>query len=69
MYWRRLHSNFEKISGLKFNTDFCGYSPERINPGDKKNTLINIKKVTSGSTREIAEFVDNLYKSIIGRHI
>ena len=56
----------EKISGLKFNTDFyCGYSPERINPGDKKNTLINIKKVTSGSTREIAEFVDNLYKSII----
>ena len=55
----------EKISGLKFNTDFyCGYSPERINPGDK-NTLINIKKVISGSTREIAEFVDNLYKSII----
>ena len=56
----------EKISGLKFNTDFyCGYSPERINPGDKKNTLINIKKVTSGSTSEIASFVDNLYKSII----
>ena len=56
----------EKISGLKFNTDFyCGYSPERINPGDKVNTLTKIKKVTSGSTPEIAQFVDDLYASII----
>jgi UDP-N-acetyl-D-galactosamine dehydrogenase len=56
----------EKYSGLKFNTDFyCGYSPERINPGDKVNTLTTIKKVTSGSTPEIATFVDNLYASII----
>lgn len=56
----------EKYSGLKFNQDFfCGYSPERINPGDKENTLIDIKKVTSGSTPEIAELVDQLYKSII----
>jgi UDP-N-acetyl-D-galactosamine dehydrogenase len=56
----------EKYSGLKFNQDFfCGYSPERINPGDKVNTLTKIKKVTSGSTPEIAEIVDSLYKSII----
>jgi len=56
----------ENTSGLKFNTDFfCGYSPERINPGDKVNTLANIKKVTSGSTPEIADRVDELYKSII----
>jgi UDP-N-acetyl-D-galactosamine dehydrogenase len=56
----------EKFSGLKFNQDFyCGYSPERINPGDKVNTLTKIKKVTSGSTPEIAEIVDQLYKSII----
>ena len=56
----------EQYSGLKFNQDFyCGYSPERINPGDKVNTLIKIKKVTSGSTPEVAEFVDQLYKSII----
>ena len=56
----------EKFSGLKFNEDFyCGYSPERINPGDKINTLTKIKKVTSGSTPEIAEVVDQLYKSII----
>lgn len=56
----------EKYSGLKFNTDFfCGYSPERINPGDKINTLTKIKKVTSGSTVEIADFIDNLYKTII----
>jgi UDP-N-acetyl-D-galactosamine dehydrogenase len=56
----------EKHSGLKFNHDFyCGYSPERINPGDKVNTLTKIKKVTSGSTAEIAEVVDQLYKSII----
>lgn len=56
----------EKFSGLKFNLDFyCGYSPERINPGDKVNTLTKIKKVTSGSTPEIAEEVDKLYRSII----
>jgi len=56
----------EKVSGLKFNTDFfAGYSPERINPGDKVNTLTKIKKVTSGSTPEIAGIVDGLYASII----
>jgi len=56
----------EEFSGLKFNEDFfCGYSPERINPGDKVNTLTKIKKVTSGSTPEIAEVVDQLYNSII----
>lgn len=56
----------EKFSGLTFNKDFfCGYSPERINPGDKVNTLTKIKKVTSGSTAEIAEIVDQLYQSII----
>lgn len=56
----------EKYSGLKFNKDFyCGYSPERINPGDKINTLTKIKKVTSGSTPEIANFVDALYASFI----
>ena len=56
----------EKFSGLKFNADFfCGYSPERINPGDKLHRLPNIKKVTSGSTPEIAEIVDQLYKKII----
>lgn len=56
----------EKLSGKKFNVDFfCGYSPERINPGDKVNTLTTIKKITSGSTPEAAELVDQLYKSII----
>ena len=56
----------EKFSGLKFNEDFYyGYSPERINPGDKTNTLTKIKKVTSGSTPEIADIVDGLYRSII----
>ncbi|ELJ4889676.1 Vi polysaccharide biosynthesis UDP-N-acetylglucosamine C-6 dehydrogenase TviB [Escherichia coli] len=56
----------EKISGLKFNTDFfAGYSPERINPGDKEHRVTNIKKVTSGSTPEIAEIVDMLYGTII----
>ncbi|QDH81250.1 nucleotide sugar dehydrogenase [Echinicola soli] len=56
----------ERESGLKFNQDFyCGYSPERINPGDKVNTLTKIKKVTSGSTPEVADFVNNLYASII----
>ncbi len=56
----------EKASGLKFNKDFfCGYSPERINPGDKLHRVTTIKKVTSGSTPEIAEKVDQLYKKII----
>ena len=56
----------EKNSGLKFNVDFyCGYSPERINPGDKVNTLTKIKKITSGSTPEVAIEVDELYASII----
>lgn len=56
----------EISSNLKYNVDFfCGYSPERINPGDKVNTLTRIVKVTSGSTDEVAEFVDNLYSSII----
>ena len=56
----------ERESGLKFNQDFfCGYSPERINPGDKEHRLPTIKKVTSGSTPEIAEEVDQLYKEII----
>ena len=56
----------EKVSNLKFNQDFfCGYSPERINPGDKINTLTKIIKVTSGSTPEIANKVDALYASII----
>lgn len=56
----------EKISGLKYNLDFfAGYSPERINPGDKINTLSKIKKITSGSTPYIADLVNNLYASII----
>lgn len=56
----------EKHSGLRFNEGFfCGYSPERINPGDKVNTLTTIKKITSGSTPQIAETVDALYNSII----
>jgi len=56
----------EKYSNLKFNQDFyCGYSPERINPGDKDHRLANITKITSGSTVEIATLVDNLYKEII----
>lgn len=56
----------ERVSGLKFNVDFfCGYSPERINPGDKVNILTKIKKVTSGSNPATAEKVDSLYKSII----
>ena len=53
-------------SGLKFNEDFfCGYSPERINPGDKEHTVTKIKKITSGSTPEVAEKVDEVYRSII----
>jgi UDP-N-acetyl-D-galactosamine dehydrogenase len=62
----------EKYSGLKFNHDFfCGYSPERINPGDKQHTVTKIKKVVSGSTPEIAIKIDELYKSIIlaGTHL
>lgn len=62
----------EKISGLKFNVDFfAGYSPERINPGDKEHTVEKILKVTSGSTPEIAVIVDNIYKSVIiaGTHL
>lgn len=56
----------EKISGLEFNQDFfCGYSPERINPGDKEHTVTKILKVTSGSTPESAKMIDALYKSII----
>ncbi|MFM8745016.1 MAG: nucleotide sugar dehydrogenase, partial [Cytophagales bacterium] len=56
----------ENVSGLKFNVDFfAGYSPERINPGDKQHRVANIKKVTSGSTPEVAEKVDQLYKKII----
>ncbi|MDG1045651.1 MAG: nucleotide sugar dehydrogenase, partial [Bacteroidia bacterium] len=56
----------EKGSGLVFNEDFyCGYSPERINPGDKVHTVTKIKKVTSGSNDEVAEIVDQLYQSVI----
>jgi len=56
----------EKSSGMKFNQDFyCGYSPERINPGDKEHTVTKILKVTSGSTPEIAQQVDDLYKQVI----
>jgi UDP-N-acetyl-D-glucosamine/UDP-N-acetyl-D-galactosamine dehydrogenase len=56
----------EKFSGLNFNQDFfCGYSPERINPGDKKHTISNIKKITSGSTPKVADIVDDLYNEII----
>lgn len=56
----------ERFSNLKFNEDFyCGYSPERINPGDKEHTISNIKKITSGSTPEIADLIDDLYKEII----
>ena len=62
----------EKVSGLKFNQDFfCGYSPERINPGDKEHTVTKILKVTSGSTPEIGKKVDDLYASVItaGTHL
>lgn len=56
----------EKISGLSLNKNFfVGYSPERINPGDKEHTVTKIKKVTSGSSKESARFIDNLYKEII----
>ena len=62
----------EKVSGLKFNEDFfVGYSPERINPGDKERTVTKILKVTSGSTHKAAQVIDNLYKSVItaGTHL
>jgi len=56
----------ETLSGLKFNKEFfCGYSPERINPGDKAHRLAAVKKITSGSTQEVADFVDSLYQDII----
>lgn len=56
----------EQVSGLKYNVDFyCGYSPERINPGDKERTVTKITKVTSGSTPEVADFVDALYATVI----
>ncbi len=56
----------EAVSGLKFNEDFfCGYSPERINPGDTERRLPNIRKITSGSTPEVAEELDQLYSEII----
>ena len=56
----------EKVSGMKFNVDFfAGYSPERINPGDKQHTVEHIKKVTSGSTPEIADYVNDVYSSVI----
>lgn len=62
----------ENVSGLKFNIDFfCGYSPERINPGDKERRLTTILKITSGSTKEVAQTVDALYRTIItaGTHL
>lgn len=62
----------EKVSGLKFNEDFfAGYSPERINPGDKKHTVENIKKITSGSTPEIGKYINEVYSSVIvaGTHL
>ena len=61
----------EKISGLKYNIDFAGYSPERINPGDKFHTVEKIKKVTSGSTSEIGKIVNQVYASVItaGTHL
>ncbi|MCO5268241.1 MAG: nucleotide sugar dehydrogenase [Brumimicrobium sp.] len=62
----------EKVSGLKFNVDFfAGYSPERINPGDKKHTVEKILKITSGSTPEIAKIIDNTYNSVLeaGTHL
>jgi UDP-N-acetyl-D-galactosamine dehydrogenase len=65
-------TELEKESSLKYNKDFfCGYSPERINPGDKEHRLVNIKKITSGSTPEIAKEIDKLYKKIIkaGTHL
>src|SRR5207248_155009 len=58
--------NPKRVAGLKFNRDFfAGYSPERINPGDREHRLTTIRKVTSGSTPEVADFVDELYGSIV----
>ena len=66
MYRRKCVPLLEKISGLKFNKEFfCGYSPERINPGDKKHKIKDIKKVVSGSNRKITNIVDKLYSEII----
>ncbi|HQI82919.1 MAG TPA: nucleotide sugar dehydrogenase, partial [Deltaproteobacteria bacterium] len=62
----------ERVSGLKFNVDFfCGYSPERINPGDKAHRVTTIRKVTSGSTPHAARIIDDLYRSVItaGTHL
>lgn len=56
----------EKVSGLKFNQDFfAGYSPERINPGDKQHRVTNILKITSGSTPEVADYIDQVYNLIV----
>ena len=61
-----MRARFRSVSGLRFNQDFfIGYSPERINPGDKKHGLTEVVKVTSGSCPEISIFIDNLYASII----
>ena len=61
-----MYTLLSKSSDLKLNEDyFCGYSPERINPGDKKNTLTNIVKITSGSNEDAAEWINLLYGSII----
>ena len=63
---KNVHRYLEKVSGLVYNKDFfCGYSPERINPGDKLHTVSKILKITSGSTPEVAKKVDDLYRSII----
>ena len=72
MYRRNCVPVLESVSGLLYNKDFfCGYSPERISPSDKINTLTKIKKVTSGSNAETGKKVDDLYKSIItaGTHL
>lgn len=61
-----MYSCIRKVSGLKFNQDFfAGYSPERINPGDKQHRVTNILKITSGSTLEVADYVDDVYNLII----
>ena len=61
-----MHSYFRKASGLKLNKDFyCGYSPERVNPGDKEHKLIDILKITSGSNKKALKMVDDLYQEII----
>ena len=61
-----MYTILEKFSKLKYNKDFyCGYSPERINPGDKIHTISHVKKITSGSTPKISDLVDGLYNEII----